>query len=77
MTDIGNYFINSAIDLQIQNPQKIPASQRQKFREISTKPNQEKLRLYKELSGLVKSICCDIHTKTNGILINIENGEVL
>lgn len=77
MIDIGNHLINSAIDLEIQNPHKLTNEQRLKFREIPMKPNKEKIKLYRELIGITKLANCDVHLREKGVFLNIDSGEIM
>lgn len=74
--DLGTHLTNSSLDLIIENPDKVTPKLRAKFREIHTKPNQEKIKLFKELNEIVSGLKCEVHTNQSAQFLNPEEAKL-
>lgn len=73
--DLADFLVQKAIDIEIENPAKIPAELRQKIRKLHLESNEVKIQRIKEVLKCLQIIKCQIHGQ-KGTHVNVTNGVI-
>ncbi|OMJ76298.1 hypothetical protein SteCoe_24355 [Stentor coeruleus] len=73
--DLADFLVQKAIDIEIENPAKIPTELRQKIRKLHNESNEVKIQRLKEVLKCLQVIKCQTHGK-NGTHVNMTNGAI-